>query len=74
MWLQRKFAFWFSLSTAGQVTGIFFKLLIVILPLLLLMLIIVPATFNYVLKLNQIPVTVAATPSQTKNQWGKILF
>ncbi|WP_347753123.1 MBG domain-containing protein, partial [Flavobacterium sp. T-16] len=56
----------FSLSTAGQVTGISTQIADSNFTVSTTDANNCTATFNYVLKLNQIPVTVTATPSQTK--------
>ncbi|MBB1195026.1 hypothetical protein DNC80_15280 [Flavobacterium sp. SOK18b] len=56
----------FSLSTAGQVTGISTQIADSNFTVTTTDANNCTATFNYVLKLNQIPVTVTATPSQTK--------
>jgi hypothetical protein len=66
MQLQQEVTFWFSLSTAGQVTGISTQIADSNFTVTATDACNCTATFNYVLKLNQIPVTVAATPSQTK--------
>jgi hypothetical protein len=56
----------FSLSTAGQITGISTQIADSNFTVTATDANNCTATFNYVLKLNQIPVTVTATPSQTK--------
>ncbi|MCF6140582.1 T9SS type A sorting domain-containing protein [Flavobacterium sp. K77] len=56
----------FSLSTAGQLTGISTQIADSNFTVTATDANNCTATFNYVLKLNQIPVTVTATPSQTK--------
>ncbi|CAH0336457.1 hypothetical protein FVB9288_02159 [Flavobacterium sp. CECT 9288] len=56
----------FSLSTAGQITGISTQIADSNFTVTATDANNCTATFNYVLKLNQIPVTVTASPSQTK--------
>ncbi|PXY38655.1 hypothetical protein DMB65_21850, partial [Flavobacterium cheongpyeongense] len=56
----------FSLSTAGQITGISTQIADSNFTVTATDANSCTATYNYVLKLNQIPITVTATPSQTK--------
>ncbi|MBF4473742.1 MBG domain-containing protein, partial [Flavobacterium sp. HJJ] len=56
----------FSLSTAGQITGISTQIADSNFTVTATDANNCTATYNYVLKLNQIPITVTATPSQTK--------
>ncbi|MCZ8228826.1 MBG domain-containing protein [Flavobacterium sp.] len=56
----------FSLSTAGEITGISTQIANSTFTVTATDANGCTATYNYVLKLNQIPITVTATPSQTK--------